>query len=114
MARFPQARELRNKQDEADWNAGRIPLLLLHPASAGHGPNLQHGGHILVGYGLTWNLEHDEQVIERIGPTRQYQAGINRPVIRHRLVAKGTIDRLVLRRLATKAFVQQILMEALL
>ena len=52
--------------DMRDWNAGRIPILLAHPASAGHGLNFQHGGNIAVWYGLTWNLEHYLQAMKRL------------------------------------------------
>lgn len=95
------------------WNAGELPLLFAHPASAGHGLNLQHGGNILVFFGLWWNLEEHEQVIERIGPTRQAQAGHRRPVFVHRIVAQGTVDELVVARLKTKASVQSLLLEAM-
>jgi SNF2 family DNA or RNA helicase len=96
-----------------DWNAGRIPVLFAHPASAGHGLNLQDGGNIIVFFGLWWNLEEHEQIIERIGPTRQAQSGYNRPVYVHRIVAQGTVDTLVLARLKTKASVQSLLLEAM-
>lgn len=95
------------------WNAGELPLLFAHPASAGHGLNLQDGGNTLVFFGLWWDLEQHEQIIERIGPTRQAQSGYNRPVYVHRIVARGTVDQLVLRRLQTKASVQQVLLEAM-
>lgn len=101
----------KTKADEDDWNAGRVPMLLINPASAGHGLNLQFGGRILVDFSLDWNLENDQQVIERIGPTRQVQAGLNRPVIRHRLVAEGTIDHYVLAVLQGKASAQDAIME---
>ena len=111
---FPQGRQLDAGPGTIQaWNAGRIPLLFAHPASAGHGLNLQHGGNILVFFGLWWNLEEHEQIIERIGPTRQAQAGYNRPVFVHRIVAHGTVDELVLARLKTKASVQSLLLEAM-
>lgn len=111
---FPHGRQLdANPQTVADWNAGRIPVLFAHPASAGHGLNLQHGGNVLVFFGLWWNLEEHEQIIERIGPTRQAQAGLNRPVFVHRIVTRGTVDELVLARLKTKASVQSLLLEAM-
>lgn len=111
---FPQGRRLdADPRTIGDWNAGRLPLLFAHPASAGHGLNLQHGGNILVFFGLWWALEEHEQIIERIGPTRQAQAGLNRPVFVHRIVAKGTVDELVLARLKTKASVQSLLLDAM-
>jgi SNF2 family DNA or RNA helicase len=111
---FPQGRAL--DADAATiraWNAGQVPILFAHPASAGHGLSLQDGGNIIVFFGLWWNLEEHAQIIERIGPTRQAQSGYNRPVYVHRIVAKGTVDELVLARLQTKASVQQLLLDAM-
>lgn len=109
---FPQARhidEIRLK----DWDAGRVPMLLVHPAGAGHGLNLQDGSNILVDFSSGWNLEYDDQVIERIGPMRQYQAGLDRPVYRYRIMARGTVDELVKERRSSKRSVQAILLEAM-
>ena len=100
-----------NPQTIKDWNAGKIPVLLAHPASAGHGLNLQDGGNILAYFSSGWNLEEDMQILERIGPTRQAQAGLNRPVFIHRIVARKTVDELVAIRRQTKADVQQILLD---
>ena len=94
------------------WNAGKIPLLLVHPAAAGHGLNLQDGGRRLVLFSPWWNLEEYQQVLERIGPVRQLQAGHPRSVIIHRLIARGTLDRDVLTRLSGKASMQEVLLEA--
>lgn len=111
---FPKGRVLdSDPQTIRDWNAGKIPVLFAHPASAGHGLNLQDGGNILVFFGLWWNLEEHQQIIERIGPTRQAQAGHDRPVFIHYLVAEDTVDEMVLERLDTKRGVQDILMDAL-
>jgi SNF2 family DNA or RNA helicase len=66
-----------------------------------------------VFFSLNWNLEEHEQIIERIGPTRQAQAGHNRPVYVHRIVARDTVDELVLQRLQSKASVQSVLLEAM-
>ncbi|WP_244463236.1 DEAD/DEAH box helicase [Candidatus Liberibacter solanacearum] len=111
---FPQGRHLdKNPQTIKDWNAGKIPLLFTHPASCGHGLNLQYGGNILVFFSLWWNLEQHQQMIERIGVTRQRQAGFKRPVFIHYLIAQNTIDELILKRLQTKATVQDLLLEAL-
>lgn len=111
---FPAGRTLDADPDTIKrWNAGQVPLLFAHPASAGHGLNLQDGGNILVFFGLWWDLEQHEQIIERIGPTRQAQSGYNRPVFVHRIVARGTVDQLVLRRLQTKASVQSVLLDAM-
>lgn len=95
------------------WNAGKIPLLLAHPASAGHGLNLQDGGNILCFFSVDWNLEYHDQIIERIGPMRQKQAGHNRPVFIHYLLARDTIDEVVLDRLQGKRTIQQALMDAM-
>jgi SNF2 family DNA or RNA helicase len=111
---FPQARHLDSGPGTIrDWNAGRIPVLLAHPASAGHGLNLQDGGNILAFFGHWWNLEEYQQIIERIGPTRQAQAGHHRPVFIHLIVAAGTVDELVMARRQSKREVQDILLEAM-
>lgn len=101
----------KNPQTIKDWNAGRIPLLVAHPASCGHGLNLQDGGNILVFYSTGWNLEEHDQMVERIGPTRQKQAGHARPVFVYNLVAKGTLDEAVQVRLRTKRSVMDVLLE---
>jgi len=111
---FPQGRHLdKNPGTIKDWNAGKIPVLFAHPASAGHGLNLQDGGNILVFFSPNWNLEEHLQIIERIGPTRQLQAGYDRPVFIHRIIARDTVDELVLERLTTKRRVQDILLDAM-
>lgn len=111
---FPYGRVLdANPTTLQEWNKGDIPVLFAHPASAGHGLNLQDGGNIIVFFGLWWDLEQHEQIIERIGPTRQAQSGHNRPVFVHWIIARNTVDQLVLRRLQTKASVQQLLLEAM-
>lgn len=93
---FPQARELRTKKDENDWNKGLIPMLVTHPQSAGHGLSLQHGGHILVYFGHTWQQEASAQILERIGPMRQMQSGYKRPVIVYRIITSDTADEAVI------------------
>lgn len=114
MKRFPQGRHLdKNSQTIDDWNAGKIPVLFAHPASAGHGLNLQDGGNILVFFTVNWNLEEHQQIIERIGPVRQLQAGHNRPMFMHFILAEDTVDELVLERLQTKREVQDILLAAM-
>jgi SNF2 family DNA or RNA helicase len=111
---FPQARVLdREPGTIAAWNAGEIPILLAHPASAGHGLNLAEGGNILAFFGINWNLEEHMQIIERIGPLRQKQAGLNRPVYLHYILARNTVDYLVMQRLRSKKSVQEILLEAM-
>jgi SNF2 family DNA or RNA helicase len=114
---FPRARMLAANwsQQKPDWIAGRIPLLLTHAASAGHGVDgVQDGGRILVDYCTDYNLEHDEQIIERIGPTRQHQSGHPRAVHRYRLIAEDTIEHhSSWPRIKTKASVQDSLKEAM-
>lgn len=111
---FPKGRALdKNPQAIRDWNAGKIPVLFAHPASAGHGLNLQDGSNILAFFSVNWNLEEHQQIIERIGPTRQAQAGHKRPVFIHFILASDTVDELVLRRLQTKREVQDILLDAI-
>lgn len=111
---FPKGRQLdSDPQTIRDWNAGKIPVLFAHPASAGHGLNLQDGGNILVFFGHDWNLENRLQIIERIGPTRQMQAGHDRPMLIHNIIARGTVDEMVLERVETKREVQDILLAAM-
>ena len=111
---FKQGRELdKNPKTLAEWNAGKIPLMFAHPQSAGHGLNLQDGGNILVFFAHWWNLEERLQIIERIGPTRQLQAGHDRPVFIHNIIAHNTVDELVIERVNTKREVQDILMSAM-
>lgn len=112
---FPKAQMLdKGDRVEKAWCAGKVPMLVVHPASAGHGLNLQAGGRILVDFSTGWNLEFDEQVIERIGPTRQLQSGFDRAVYRYRIVAEDTIeDMSVIPRIKTKAGVQESLKNAM-
>lgn len=105
-------RVFRNAADEADWNAGKIPVMGIHPQSGGHGTNLQYGGRTMVFLNHTWDLELREQVIERIGPVRQMQAGLDRVVMIYDLVAQDTLDTTVLERLTSKSTVQESLMRA--
>lgn len=114
LKRFPQGKQLdKNPQTITDWNKGKIPVLFAHPASAGHGLNLQDGGNILAFFSHNWSLEEFQQIIERIGPTRQAQAGHNRPVFIHHIVAKDTLDEVVMARREGKREVQELLMEAM-
>lgn len=109
---FPKARVLdKDPQTIRDWNEGKIPLLLAHPASCGHGLNLQDGGNILVFFSCTWSLELHDQIVERIGAVRQAQAGHDRPTFVHYLVAKGTLDEAVKERLSTKRDILDVLLD---
>ncbi len=111
---FPKGRAFdKNPQTLRDWNAGKIPVMFAHPASAGHGLNMQDGGNILVFFSVNWNLEEHLQILERIGPVRQIQAGYDRPVFVHYILAKDTVDQIVLERLRSKRSVQDILMDAM-
>ena len=108
-ARFPQARVLDKEQQTIDdWNAGRIKLLFAHPASAGHGLNLQSGGNVVVWFGLTWSLELYQQFNARLHRQGQF----NTVRVLH-VVCKGTIDERVLSVLSTKDITQKALLSAL-
>jgi SNF2 family DNA or RNA helicase len=100
-------RELKTAKDIEDWNAGRIPVMLAHPASAGHGLNLQGGGSVIVWYGPTWSLELYQQANARL-----HRQGQKHSVIVHHLVAEGTIDEQVMQVLAEKGAGQDRLIEA--
>lgn len=106
--KFRQARDIRTAQDIEDWNAGKIPVGLIHPASAGHGLNLQDGGSEMVWFGLTWSLEQYEQTVARLA-----RQGQKNTVHVHRLIATGTVDELIIRRLESKCSVQEVLLQAL-
>lgn len=106
--KFPKARKLESSKDITDWNNGEIPMLLAHPAGAGHGLNLQAGGHIIVWFGLTWSLELYQQANARL-----YRQGQQEAVIVHHLITEGTMDSHVLESLQGKKDVQDDLMEAL-
>lgn len=114
LKRFPQFEILPSGAKQADvedrWNAGRIPGLVVHPASAGHGLSLQHGGCDLALYSQTWDLELYEQLIERIGPVRQMQSGYDRIVSVYSLLAEGTFDYRVQDVRTGKAVVQNLIM----
>lgn len=102
--KFPQAEELTTVDK---WNSGKIPMLLCHPQSAGHGLNLQKGGHIIVWFGLTWSLEYYQQANARLD-----RQGQTEPVIIHHLVAEGTVDEKVHSILQGKEKNQNALLEA--
>lgn len=101
-------RELKTDKDQADWNAGKIDLLLAHPASAGYGLNLQQGGHHVIWFGLNWSLELYEQANKRL-----HRQGQRERVIVHRLITQGTRDEDVAAALEGKQDVQDALLEAL-
>lgn len=90
------------------WNAGEIPVVLIHPASAGHGLNLQSGGNTLVWFGLTWSLELYQQTVARLW--RQGQA--SKTVVVQHIITKGTIDERIMRALSEKDTTQAALIDA--
>lgn len=100
-------RTLETSKDIKDWNEGQIRLLLAHPASVGHGLNIQAGGHIIVWFGLTWSLELYQQANARLD--RQGQI---KNVIVHHLITKGTIDEDVMKTLERKETGQESLLQA--
>lgn len=107
-AAYPKARTLKDKKDIDDWNAGKIELAFAHPASAGHGLNLQHGGSICVWFGLTWDLQLYQQANKRL-----HRQGQINTVIIHHLICVGTMDVDIMRALKNKAGVQDALMFAI-
>ena len=108
LARFPQAVQLKGSDTIAAWNRGEIPILLAHPAGAGHGLNLQDGGHIIVWFGPTYDLELDEQFNDRL-----YRQGQRFTTSIIYLVAEGTVEEDAMRALQAKAGGQAAMMEAL-
>jgi len=107
--RFPNAIVLDKKQNTIDkWNAGEIKMLLAHPASAGHGLNLQNGGSLIVWFGLTWSLEYYQQFNARL-----HRQGQEKPVRILHIIGKGTIDERVMGVLAHKDMTQRGLLAAL-
>lgn len=109
LEHFPDARELKTREDLEDWNAGKIPMLVTHPASAGHGLNLQDGGNIIIWYGLPWSLELYQQANARL--YRQGQK--NKTVYIYRILTRNTHDADVLRALEHKNLTQEELLKAL-
>ena len=103
-----EVREIKTSKDIADWNAGKIPVALIHPASAGHGLNLQSGGSTRVWFGLTWSLELYQQTNARLWRQGQTAGTV---VIQH-IIAKGTIDERVLKALSKKELTQNALIDA--
>lgn len=100
-------KEIKTGKDIADWNKGKIPVALIHPASAGHGLNLQQGGSTLVWFGLTWSLELYQQTNGRL-----YRQGQKNTVVIQHIVTKGSIDEQILKALERKNKTQEDLIEA--
>lgn len=105
--RFQAARCIDSSKDIEDWNAGKIPLALIHPASAGHGLNLQEGGCTIVWFGLTWSLELYQQLNARL-----WRQGQKHTVVIHHIITKGTHDEDVMKALENKDLRQSALIEA--
>ena len=100
-------REIQSGGDIEDWNKGEILVGLIHPASAGHGLNLQQGGCTLIWFGLTWSLELYQQTNARL-----YRQGQNQTVVIHHIITKNTIDEDVMKALKRKERTQEALMSA--
>ncbi len=106
-AKFPFVREIKTDADIRAWNRGEIEVGIIHPASAGHGLNLQTGGSTLIWFGLTWSLELYQQTNARL-----YRQGQKNTVVIHHIVTKGTIDERVLKALEKKEKTQNSLIDA--
>lgn len=100
-------REIKTADDIKQWNKGMIDLALIHPASAGHGLNLQSGGSTLVWFSLTWSLELYQQTNARL-----YRQGQKNTVVIHHLITKNTIDEDIMKSLKRKDKTQEALMRA--
>ena len=107
-AKFPQAKMIDGPDVLGNWNMGKVPLMLAHPASAGHGLNLQHGGHTMVWSSLTWDLELYQQACARLA-----RQGQKHPVVIHSIECDRTIDQVIAARLAGKGEVQDGLLDHL-
>ena len=101
-------REIKSSKDITDWNSGKIPVAVIHPASAGHGLNLQAGGSTLIWFGLTWSLELYQQTNARLWRQGQTAGTV---VIQH-IITKGTIDERILKALSMKELTQNSLIDA--
>lgn len=100
-------REIKTSQDIKDWNNGEIPVAVIHPASAGHGLNIQFGGSTIVWFGLTWSLELYQQTNARL-----WRQGQQRTVVIHHIIAKDTIDEDVMKALRKKEKIQSALIDS--
>lgn len=108
LQKFPEARILKTEKDVEDWNAGKIKMLVAHPASAGHGLNLQDGGSIAIWFGLNWSLELYQQANARL-----HRQGQKNTVRIYRIIAENTVDNRVLEVLNGKNMRQEELLEQL-
>ena len=102
-----EVRDLKSSEDIRLWNEGKVPIALIHPASAGHGLNIQSGGHILIWFGLTWSLELYQQTNARL-----WRQGQSETVTIHHIICKNTVDEDVLAALSSKDVTQEKLIAA--
>lgn len=100
-------REIKTSQDIKDWNNGDIPVAVIHPASAGHGLNIQFGGSTIIWFGLTWSLELYQQTNARL-----WRQGQQSTVVIHHIIAKDTIDEDVMKALRKKEKIQSALIDS--
>lgn len=100
-------REIKTSQDIKDWNNGEIPVAVIHPASAGHGLNIQFGGSTIIWFGLTWSLELYQQTNARL-----WRQGQNDTVVIHHIIAKDTIDEDIMAALRKKEKIQSALIDS--
>lgn len=100
-------REIKTSQDIKDWNNSDIPVAVIHPASAGHGLNIQFGGSTIIWFGLTWSLELYQQTNARL-----WRQGQKSTVVIHHIIAKDTIDEDVMKALRKKEKIQSALIDS--
>ena len=100
-------REIKTSQDIKDWNNGEIPVAVIHPASAGHGLNIQFGGSMIIWFGLTWSLELYQQTNARL-----WRQGQQSTVVIHHIITKDTIDEDVMKALRKKEKIQSALIDS--
>lgn len=111
---FPKARVLSDPAQLREFKTGRYEIGLAHPASLGHGTDgLQEHCHRIAFFGHWWDMDQRDQIIARVGPVRQYQAGHDRPVYVYDIIIKDTVDELVLARHESKRSVQDLLLDAM-
>lgn len=108
LKEIPEARLLDSEKEVWEWNSGKIEILLAHPASAGYGLNMQQGGHNIIWFSPTWNLELYEQANARLN-----RQGQTETVTVNHIIAKNTIDETVMKALTKKDKTQTVLLEAL-
>jgi len=108
LTNIPRAYQLDSTKTINDWNTGKIPVLVANPRSCGHGLNLQDGGNIIIWYSLTWSLEQYQQANARL-----YRQGQRKTVIINHLIARNTIDEIMVQTLNGKFTSQEALLHAL-